>query len=54
MLWVKQNARSGELQMAECDRCIERFHQKSQGIPDQVFQKTMEWFCNAYQQLCER
>ena len=42
MPWAKQNARSVELQMAECDSCMEWFHRKCQRIPDQVFQRTME------------
>ena len=54
MPWAKQNARSVELQMAECDSCMEWFHQKCQRIPDQVFQRTMEWICNTCQQLHKR
>ena len=47
---AKQNARSVELQMTECDNCMEWFHRKCQRIPDQVFQRT----CNACQQLLKR
>ena len=47
MPWAKQNARSVELQMAECDSCMEWFHRKCQRIPDKVFLRIMEWLCKA-------
>ena len=54
MPWAKQNAWSVELQMTECDSSMEWFHQKHQRIPDQVFLGTLEWLCNACQQLSVR
>ena len=54
MPWAKQNAQSVELQMAECDSCMEWFHRKCQRITNQVFHRTMEWLCNACQQLRKR
>ena len=54
MSWAKQNTWSVELQMTECDSCMEWFHQKYQQIPDQVFQETLERLCNACQQLSVR